>query len=94
MRLLLWNVRSLTNNLKVHFILHTLHDNKIDVACITETWLSPELGHNHTNISIIKSRGYNITFDSRSDRNGGGVAFLLKSNIKFTPQALFNIYIF
>ena len=84
MRLLLWNVRSLTNNLKIHFILHTLDDNKVDIACITETWLSPELGHNHS-ISIIKSRGYTISFHSRNDRCGGGVAFILKSGIKFKP---------
>ena len=77
-------MRSLANNLKIHFVLQSLQDKDVDIACITETWLSPELGHNHT-ISIIESFGYNISFTARKGRKGGGVAFLLKSNLKFAP---------
>ena len=84
MNLLLWNVRSLVHNLKFHFILHTLEDNDIHIACITETWLSPSQGHNHT-ISELNALGYNLSFIGRKSRRGGGVAFLLKDFIKFSP---------
>ena len=84
MNLLLWNVRSLVHNLKFHFILQTLEDNDIHIACITETWLSPSQGHNHT-ISELNALGYNLSFIGRKSRRGGGVAFLLKDFIKFSP---------
>ena len=81
---MLWNVRSLVNNLKFHFITQTLKDNDIHIACITESWLSPDQGHNHT-ISEIKKLGWNISFTDRKLRTGGGVVILLKSFLKFKP---------
>ena len=77
---MLWNVRSLTSNLKLHFILQTLVDKEIGIACITESWLSPEQGHNHT-LAVIKSFGFKISFTSRSNRRGGGISVLMKNNI-------------
>ena len=85
-------MRSLTNNLKIHFILHTLKDSNVDIACITETWLSPELGHEHT-ISIIKKWGYNIAFEARKNRTGGGVAFVLKPHVKYVALKHYNDYV-
>ena len=81
---MLWNVRSIANNLKVHFVPQTLKDSNIDIACITETWLDPEQGHNHS-IGIIESYGFTLSHTPRKNRKGGGVAFLLRSNINFTP---------
>ena len=81
---MLWNVRSIANNLKVHFVPQTLKDSNIDIACITETWLDPEQGHNHS-IGIIESYGFTLSHTPRKNRKGGGVAFLLRSNVNFTP---------
>ena len=65
---MLWNVRSLVNNLKFHFITQTLADNDIHIACITESWLSPDQGHSHT-ISEIK-------------KNLAGISVLQLGNLK------------
>ena len=81
---MLWNVRSLVNNLKFHFITQTLADNDIHIACITESWLSPDQGHSHT-ISEIKKLGWNISFTARKSKAGGGVVLLLKNFLKFKP---------
>ena len=82
--MVLWNVRSIVNNLKVHFVTQTLKDCKVDIACITESWLDPDQGHNHT-ISIIESLGFTVSFSPRKNRRGGGVAILLRSHIQFVP---------
>lgn len=79
---MLWNVRSLGNNFKLHCVMQTICDKNISVACITESWL-PDKGHDHTT-SIIKSMGYNVSLTCREDRTGGGVAILVKHPIKFT----------
>ena len=39
--------------------------------------------HNHT-LAVIKSFGFKISFTSRSNRRGGGVAVLMKNNINFS----------
>jgi len=80
---MLWNVRSLSNNLKHHFVQQTLEDESIDVACITETWLSPEFGQDHT-VSEIKNFGFNVSLTSRKGRRGGGVAIFVKNNLNFS----------
>ena len=80
MKLVLWNVCSLANNLKLHFILQTLTDSKIDIACITESLLTE--GHAHT-ASVLKSFGFNLTHTFRAKRKGGGVVFILKNNFTF-----------
>ena len=45
------------------------HDNQIDVAFISETWLTET---NNVTTSTIKSHGYDIIHDHRSDMRGGG----------------------
>ena len=76
-------MRSITNNLKVHFVLQTLLDQHIHIACITESWLSRKLGHDHT-VAVIKSRGFNLSLTEREKRTGGGIAVLIKDGIKFS----------
>ena len=39
-KLFVWNAQSLVN--KVDEVTQVLLDNQVDVACITETWLSDE----------------------------------------------------
>ena len=68
-KLVSWNVQSLCN--KIHIILQVLHDEKIDIACIQETWLSSE---SNLITSIIKQAGFNIAHVFRSDKRGAGVA--------------------
>ena len=80
---MLWNVRSLVNNLKIQFILQTLRDQNIDITCITESWLDPDQGHNHS-LAIIKSYGFQVSFTPRKNRTGGGVAVLMKKSVKYT----------
>jgi len=77
---LLWNVRSLGNNLKLHFVIQTLVDTNIHIACITESWLNS--GHDHT-IAILEAHGFAISHSFRPTRKGGGVAFLVRKGINF-----------
>ena len=69
--------------------METLKDNDIHLACITESWLSPEQGHDHT-LFVIQSYGFNISYTSRVDQRGGGVALLVKKGIKYTTLKLKN----
>ena len=72
---MLWNVWSLGNNLKVHFIIQTIADSKVDIACITESWLTEGFAHTQ---SILDSFGYSLSHTFRPNRAGGGVAMLIK----------------
>ena len=58
-----------------------LHDNQVDIAFITETWLSEE---SNTITFAIREAGYEIEHAYRS-KTGGGVAILWKKhhNVKF-----------
>ena len=57
-------------------------DSSIDVAGICETWLT---ALNSPTTAIIKSYGYKIFHSFRTDRRGGGVAFIYKSCYSFIP---------
>lgn len=70
----MWNAQSLNN--KVDIVTELLHDNQIDVACITETWLSDE---GNVTTFALKEAGYEIEHAYRSKR-GGGAAILWKKN--------------
>ncbi len=66
------NVRSYSN--KFYDIFKIISDKKIDILCMTETWLND-------GISICIPKDYTIT---RTDRNGhgGGVAILYRNSFK------------
>jgi len=66
--------------LKLHFIIQTLLDSDIHIACITESWLND--GHDHT-IAVLNSFGFSISHSFRATRKGGGVAILLRKEMKF-----------
>ena len=70
--------------MKLHFILQTIKDSNIDIACITESWLTES--HLHT-AAVLKSFGFNLSHTFRSKRKGGGVAFLLKRQYTFKKIA-------
>ena len=81
MNLFLWNVRSLGNNLKIHFILQTLKDCNIDIAFITESWLTEGFAHT---ASLLNSFKYELSHTFRPNRIGGGVAVLIRKPLDFT----------
>ena len=63
-----------------------LHQNSVDLACITETWLNPSISDNLTEIP-----GY-ITYrlDRNDGRQGGGVIILAKQELPCKPIDLPN----
>ena len=71
-----WNAQSLVN--KVDEVAQLLLDNRVDVACITETWLASE---SSATTFAMKEAGYRIDHAYRSKR-GGGVAILYKPHVK------------
>ena len=75
-KILIWNAQSLAN--KIDEVMQFLIDNDVDIACISETWLSDE----SSMVTFkIKESGYMIDHAYRS-KCGGGVAILWKPQIK------------
>ena len=73
LKMLLWNVRSM--NRKVDFIMQYIVDRDIDIACITESWLTDE---SNSVTFKIKNYGYNISHKHRNNTSGGGVCLIFK----------------
>ena len=69
-----WNCRSI-NNKKLIFS-KFLRDNQFDIFCLNETKLD------NTNKRVFEMNNYNIVTKNRN-RHGGGVAILIKNNLKF-----------
>ena len=74
-RCIAWNVQSLVN--KVDDVMSILADNSIDLAFISETWLS-SLSNSTT--FIVKTSGYNIAHNFREKR-GGGVGIIWSNHL-------------
>ena len=85
MKCLCWKVQSLCN--KTDKVLQLLTDNGVEIACITETWMSSE--NNHTT-SIVKSFGYSITHFYTVNCRGTGVAIIYKNMLHVKPFSKFN----
>jgi len=62
-----------------------LQDEKVDIACITETWLTDQANFV---TSAIKSYGYNIIHTYRADTRGGGTAVIYHSSLKVATANL------
>lgn len=70
------NVRSLLPKIAdIEFLLNNI---KIDILCISETWLTGAIG-----CEIVTIAGYNFVGRDRSAR-GGGVGIYIRSNLQFT----------
>ena len=80
MKCLLWNPRSLQN--KILDFIQTLVDNDIDIAFVTETWMT---NANNLTSGLLKESGYNMFHSFRTDQRGGGVAILTKTS--FSPKS-------
>ena len=75
-------------NNKIALFINLLYDNQVDVAFVTETWLSDERG---TITSIIREAGYEIAHSYRS-KHGGGVAIIYKPNINIKADGIIHSY--
>ena len=71
----MWNPQSLQN--KLFDFIQTLEDNDIDIAFITETWMTCA---SNLTTGLLKESGYSMFHSFRSDQKGGGVAVLTKTS--------------
>ena len=67
----LMNVHSLNN--KYDFVADHIVENKLDIVCITETWLSPKMN----SIPPVWLHGYKSIQRPRRSGKGGGVAVVV-----------------
>ncbi len=70
---MLINARSLTKSTIDELFNIVLEDENIDICCITETWLKPS---DQAVLSDINLRGFNIVSAPRTNKRGGGLAFI------------------
>ena len=59
-----------------------LKNNHVDIACITESWLSSSVPDSAVNIN-----GYTIVRNDRSLNIGGGVCFYIRSSLSYKVWA-------
>ena len=76
------NTRSIVH--KIDEITNILDDNEVDIACVTETWLSDEVPHCVTDID-----GYTCERRYRVDRRGGGVLTYIRNSIPYHRLSIF-----
>ena len=76
LKCLVWNPRSLNN--KIESFVQLLEDNDIDIAAISETWLSSS---NNYVTGYLRERGYNIHHYHRDVKRGGGVSIISLNTI-------------
>ena len=67
------------NSEKLDSFLQVLEDNRIHIACITETWFDFRNGQF---TSTIKNVGYNIVRSSRENKRGGWTAVIYRNNLQ------------
>ena len=73
---MVWNAQSMCN--KLDEIIAFLFDNNIELAFISETWLSSQ---ENTKTALLKSAGFCLTHCFREKR-GGGVCILWHEKLK------------
>ena len=89
MSCVLWNAASLNN--KLPDFLALLEDEDLDIAAVTETWMSSQ----QNNITAeLRDNGYNIFHFNRDNKRGGGVALIFKKDFKFVSGKTFNFETF
>ena len=85
----MWNPQSLQNKL-LDFI-QTLIDNDIELAFVTETWMTCA---NNLTSGLLKESGYVMFHTFRSDQKGGGVAILTKTSFVAKNSKMFKFLTF
>ena len=81
LRIGLLNVQSLAPKLDDIVIL--LRDRRLDVLCLAETWLTPQIQN-----QFMSFPGYDILRRDRDGRRGGGVAILHRSEMRVAELAM------
>jgi hypothetical protein len=86
------NIRSVSN--KSAIISELVSSNKLDILCLTETWLNsinstPSFLSSFTPSNFVLSH-----FDRPNSKRGGGVAILLRNSLKSVPFSLPNFSTF
>ena len=76
--MLAWNVWSIANEEKLNNFLQILDDQKISIACITETWFDRKNGKFS---KTIKDAGFELHHTFREDKRGGGSAIIYKRDM-------------
>ena len=76
------NIQSLRN--KIDQLNIFLHDNNIDVLCVTESWLTSDIEDN-----VITIPGYNVCRQDREnlDREHGGIVNYIKEGINYSEKS-------
>ena len=62
---------------KISLVTKLIHENKVDLLCVIETWLKV---NDKTKIQEIHELGFDIFTTPRAGR-GGGVGFIFKNGI-------------
>ena len=76
------NARSINN--KSDFLKLYITEQKLDLCCISETWLKPDNADSDYESNNIVPEGYVIHRHDRKGKQGGGVAVISKSGYKST----------
>lgn len=82
LNILNWNAHGISSQ-KNEFKIF-LESNSIDVACITETHLSQNINFKIPGYKILRK-------DKESSTASGGVALVIKNNVSFVENIIFNI---
>ena len=80
-----FNAQSINN--KISKLIQMLEDNSISICCICETWLQSQ---NNPITSYISESGYKIHHCNRTEKTGGGVAVVSKSEFSQKYARSFN----
>ena len=83
LKFMLFNPRSMNN--KIGDFIRLLEDNFIDIAFISETWLTQS---NNTTTAALKAHGYSLLHTHRVERRGGGTAIIFSANLQLSVKAL------
>ena len=86
---MLWNPCSLQNKLSI--LLALLHDEDIDFAAVTETWMTTQ---SNSLTAELKARGYSIYHYNRDIKKGGGVALIFKNHFEIVNAKTYNFETF
>lgn len=86
LKVILINARSVNN--KAESISEYITERKVDVCCITETWLKEDDDINTIVCGNLTPPGYSLLHTARKGKQGGGVAIVHRSSLKVIKQTV------
>ena len=75
---MVWNVWSIMNEEKLQNFLQIIEDERVDVACVCESWFDAKSGKFS---KLIKDCGFDLHHTYREGKRGGGVAIMYKKDL-------------